>query len=51
MQVHIKGTMYGESYSGYNLWSLTWRVQYLEIHINRKMYGDSYTVYNVWRLI
>jgi len=30
MEIHIEGTMYGDSYGGYNVWSLIWRVQRME---------------------
>ena len=43
--------MYADSYRGYNVWRIIFRVQYMEIHIEGTMYGDSYKGYNYWRLI
>jgi len=53
------GTIYGESYTGYNEWRLIKRVQFMEkkfvqcteTHIDISMYGDLYSECNVWRLI
>ena len=33
METHIEGKMYGDSYRGYNVWSLILRVQSMETHI------------------
>jgi len=33
MEIHIEGTLYGDSFSGYNVWSLIWSVLGLETHI------------------
>jgi len=51
MEIHIDGTMYGDSYRGNNVWSLIWRLQCMETHVEGTMYGESYRGYNVWRLI
>jgi len=51
MEIHIKGTMYGDSYRGYNVWRLIYRVQCTETHIEGIMYGHSYREYNAWRLV
>jgi len=44
METHIEGTMYGDSYRGYNVWRLIKRVSRMENHIEGTMYGDSYTL-------
>jgi len=41
METHIEGTMYGDSYTEYNIWSLIWRIQRMETHIEGAMYGDT----------
>jgi len=48
MKIHIEITMYGESYSGYNVWGVIERVQSMEshiksseIHIEGIIFGDS----------
>jgi len=41
MEIHIEGTMYGESYRGYNVWRFIYRVQCMETHIEGRIYGDS----------
>ena len=51
METHIEGTMYGDSYTGYNIWSLIWIVQGMETHIDFTMYGDTHREYSEWRLI
>jgi len=51
MEIHIEGTMCGDSYRGYNLWTFIYRVQSMDTHIEGTMYGDSFRGYNVWRLI
>jgi len=33
MEPHIVGTMYGDSFRGYNVWSIIWRVKLMETHI------------------
>jgi len=42
METHIKGTMYGDSYSGYNVLRLIKRVKCMTTYIDVTMYGDSY---------
>ena len=48
MEIHIGGTMYGDSYRWYNVWRPIWRVQgicwvqCMETHIVGTMYGESY---------
>jgi len=44
METHIEGTMYGDFYIGFNIWRLTYRVQYMEISLMVTMFGDSYRV-------
>jgi len=51
MAIHIKCTMYVDSYRGYDVWRLIWRVQCVDTHIEGTMYGYSYRRYKVWRLI
>jgi len=41
MEIHIEGTVYGDSYRGYNVWRLTYRVQCVETHIEGTIYGES----------
>jgi len=42
METHIEVKMYGETYIGYNVWSLIYRVQCMETHIEFTIFGDSY---------
>jgi len=51
METHIEGTMFGDSYRGYNVWRLREMVKYTETHIEGTVYGDSNIGYNVWILI
>jgi len=51
MYTHIEGTMYGDSYRGYNVWRLISSVKCTEFHIEGSMYGNSHRRYNVWRHI
>ena len=41
MVCHMEGTEYGDSYIGYNVWRLLYRVQCMEIHVEGTMNGDS----------
>jgi len=47
METHIEGTMYGDSYRGYNAWRVIERVQSMETQIEGTMYGVSYGGYKV----
>ena len=56
MEIHIEDTLYGDSYRGYNVWRLIYRVEYMdtlmevqciETHIQCTMYGGSYRGYNL----
>jgi len=51
MENRIKGSVYRDSYIGYNVWRPIKSVQYMETHKEFTLCGDSYTVYNVWRLL
>jgi len=51
MDIHIEGTMYGDSYRGYNVWSFIYNVQRKESHMEIRMYGVTYIGYKVWRII
>jgi len=51
METHIEGTIYGDSYRGYNVWGFILRVQRMESIMQGTMYGESYSELNVWRLI
>jgi len=41
METHIYFTMYGDSYIGYNIWSIIYRVKCMETHVKVAMYGES----------
>jgi len=41
MEIHMEGTVYEDSYRGYNVWCLIYRVQCMETHIEGTIYVDS----------
>ena len=45
IETHIEGKMYEDSYRGYNVRRIIYRVQCMEIHVEGTMYGDSYRGY------
>ena len=51
METNLKGTRYGDSYIGYNVSRLVYRVQCMETHKEGTMYGEPYRGCNVWRII
>jgi len=51
MDSHIEVTLFGDSYRGYNVWRILYRIQCMDTHVGVTQYGEIFRVYNVWRII